>query len=208
MVCIGLVAQQDALLAGRIGSIGILGYAKPRDDRVETVVCFTVRRRHQILVFVIVVDKEVARAGKVRREGHAQHASLAAVLHTIADIEKGRHQNATILDNLDASTLFHDKKTARSVAGMGHKDGLAQASDDRLKNQSAGIAGSLCLPGAPEQGCKHTNEHHSGALDWHTLRNEYWHLNPHIKLYRLAGLGYELSIQYYYCNAGLSSRQL
>lgn len=73
VVGVGLVAQKNALFAVRIGAVGIACNSKAGHDGVVATVPAIVlrRRRDQIAVLMVVIDKEIAVGGEIRRKGNA-----------------------------------------------------------------------------------------------------------------------------------------
>lgn len=111
VVCIGLVAQQHAGFAGRVGAVGVAGDLEVGDDRVVAVVRLASRRRDQVWITVIIGEIEVTGAGVVWREGEAETLALPQDGDD-QDIEEGRRQRGAILENADRPSLLYNKQAA------------------------------------------------------------------------------------------------
>ncbi len=134
----GLVDDQELLLAGRVGPVGVKVYPARRaggGQKAET-------GHHRAPLAVGVVDVKMALGHIVRREGQAQQPSLPATAHPICDVQKGWVHRAgdgksrVEGHNVDTPGLFGHKEPVLSWRLL-DGDGAVEA---RCHNFQAGLA--------------------------------------------------------------------
>ena len=134
VIGVGLVAQQDAFFAARVGQIGVSGHTKTCHHRVKPIVDALVASfgLHQIFVAMVVVDQKIACVGVLWRKGDAQQPSFAVAADPIGDVEKRLFAYAASLNNFDPPSLLDHKESPRPIPRMGEVNRLVETCSDLL----------------------------------------------------------------------------